>query len=90
MESSFEAHYKRDERSDNFFVYDINLNIGIDYILKEETIECEFFYYVYKLESESIHEKQRFPVTSILPKDLGKLAQNIFKWIKEQMKKILD
>ena len=46
MESSFEAHYKRDERSDNFFVYDINLNIGIDYILKEETIECEFFYYV--------------------------------------------
>ena len=32
--------------------------------------------------------KQNFPVTEKSPRELGRLAKNMFKWVKQQMEKI--
>ena len=59
----------------------------------KKLVECNFIYFVYvgDKRSKEFSLKQNFPIYgNMTPKELGKLAQNIFKWVKEQMKKIPD
>jgi len=46
-----------------------------------DTFQCNLSY-------NNTVKEQTFPVGGVTPKDLGKLAHNIFKWIKEQMKNV--
>ena len=70
--------------------HDMKVIINIDYITKREMMECviSFKHYGSREHYLDTVEKQNFPVTQVTPKGLGKLAQNISKWIEEQIKKV--
>ena len=38
--------------------------------------------------SYSKRSRQDFPITGKSPRELGRLAKNMFKWVKQQMEKV--
>jgi len=53
----------------------------------KKLVECNFIYFVYvgDKRSKEFSLKQNFPIYgNMTPKELGKLAQNIFKWVKSK------
>jgi len=82
--------------------YDSEYILKIDITNKVSGVGCIYSFLPssshlsYEEMKDTVHQnmiriEQNFPVSgSMKPKELGKLAQNIFKWVKEQMKKIPD